>query len=273
MRYSNMTSLEGRTALVTGGAGGIGSAICRRLSADGAFVIVADIDGERARRIASDITAKGGSALGVSLDITNSEQWRSAITEAVRATRRLNILVNNAGGASFRPLESLSIDDWKHDIDLNLNGAFLGIKEAFDVMRESARQVPAGGSIVNIASVSALMGSPGMPAYSAGKGGLRLFTKAIAVDFARRGYGIRVNSVFPGLIDTPLTKPLFESRMKQGTGDNLEAARARILERYPIGRIGRPEEIAGVVSFLAGDDSSYMIGAELVVDGGLTAGG
>jgi NAD(P)-dependent dehydrogenase (short-subunit alcohol dehydrogenase family) len=101
---------------------------------------------------------------------------------------------------------------------------------------------------------------------------MRLFTKAIAIDFARRGYGIRVNSIYPGLIDTPLTKPLFESQLKPGSGEDLEAARARILERYPIGRIGRPEEIASVVSFLAGDDSSYMIGAELVVDGGLTAG-
>jgi 3(or 17)beta-hydroxysteroid dehydrogenase len=110
-----------------------------------------------------------------------------------------------------------------------------------------------------------------MPAYSAGKGGLRLFTKAIAVDFAQRGYRIRVNSIYPGLIDTPLTKPLFESRLKSSSDDDLDAARSRILERYPIGRIGRPDEIASVVSFLAGDDSSYMVGAELVVDGGLTA--
>jgi NAD(P)-dependent dehydrogenase (short-subunit alcohol dehydrogenase family) len=137
-------------------------------------------------------------------------------------------------------------------------------------MRESARRTRSGGAIVNIASVSALVGSPGMPAYSAGKGGLRLFSKAIAVDFARRHYGIRVNSIYPGLIDTALTKPLFESRMK--TGSDIETARAQILERYPIGRTGQPEEIASVVSFLAGDDSSYMIGAELVVDGGLTAG-
>jgi NAD(P)-dependent dehydrogenase (short-subunit alcohol dehydrogenase family) len=109
-----------------------------------------------------------------------------------------------------------------------------------------------------------------MPAYSAAKGGLRLFTKAIAVDFARRGYGIRVNSIYPGLIDTPLTKPLFESQLN-GSEESLEAARSRILQQYPIGRIGRPDEIANVVRFLAGDDSSYMVGAELVVDGGLTA--
>jgi NAD(P)-dependent dehydrogenase (short-subunit alcohol dehydrogenase family) len=232
--------------------------------------VVADIDGDGARHLASELADNGRGALGVTLDITDRDQWRLVIAEVVRGNGGLNILVNNAGGASIRPLESLSIDDWKRDIDVNLNGAFLGIKEALDVMRESARRTPVGGAIVNIASVSALIGSPGMPAYSAGKGGLRLFTKAIAVDFARRGYGIRVNSIYPGLIDTPLTKPLFESRKTDA--ENLEAARARILERYPIGRIGRADEIAGVVSFLAGDDSSYMVGAELVVDGGLTAG-
>jgi NAD(P)-dependent dehydrogenase (short-subunit alcohol dehydrogenase family) len=265
-----MDSLEGRTALVTGGAGGIGAAICRRLAADGAFVMVADRDGAQAVRVASEIGAAGGGALGLELDVTNRAQWRSAITETVHERGGLNILVNNAGGASIRPLETLSVEDWTRDIDVNLNGAFLGIKEALDAMRASARHTPSGGAIVNIASVSALIGSPGMPAYSAGKGGLRLFTRAIAIDFARRGYGIRVNSIYPGLIDTPLTKPLFESRTS--VGEDVETARARILERYPIGRIGRPEEIAGVVRFLVGEDASYMVGAELVVDGGLSAG-
>jgi NAD(P)-dependent dehydrogenase (short-subunit alcohol dehydrogenase family) len=263
-----MARLDGRVALVTGAGGGIGAAICQRLSADGAFVVAADLNAESATRVAQQIGSAG--ALGLRLDITRQEEWRSAIAETVRRAGGLNILVNNAGGANIKPLETLSVEEWHHDIDVNLNGAFLGIKEALEPMRESARRTRSGGAIVNIASVSALVGSPGMPAYSAGKGGLRLFSKAIAVDFARRHYGIRVNSIYPGLIDTALTKPLFESRMK--TGSDIETARAQILERYPIGRIGQPEEIASVVSFLAGDDSSYMIGAELVVDGGLTAG-
>ncbi|WP_426437126.1 SDR family NAD(P)-dependent oxidoreductase [Bradyrhizobium genosp. P] len=266
-----MTSLEGQTALVTGGAGGIGSAICRRLSFDGALVVVADLDAEQADRVVRGIVSDGGRAIGIGLDITDRDQWRAAIAQTLEAAGGLNILVNNAGGARIKPFEALSVDDWKHDIDVNLNGAFLGIKEALDAMRLSASRSPSGGAIINIASVSALRGSAGMPAYSAGKGGLRLFTKAIAVDFARRGYRIRVNSVYPGLIDTPLTKPLFESRLKPGSDESLESARAKVLEHYPIGRIGRPDEIASVVRFLAGDDSSYMVGAELVVDGGLTA--
>jgi NAD(P)-dependent dehydrogenase (short-subunit alcohol dehydrogenase family) len=267
-----MARLDGRVALVTGAGGGIGAAICRRLSADGAFVVAADINEESAAHVAQEIGNSGRGALGLRLDITKRDQWRLAIAETVKTAGGLDILVNNAGGANIKPLETISVDEWMSDIDVNLNGAFLGIKEALGSMRESARQTPFGGTIINIASVSALVGSPGMPAYSASKGGLRLFSKAIAVDFARRRYGIRVNSIFPGLIDTALTKPLFESRTNSGSPADIATARAQILERYPIGRVGQPEEIASVVSFLAGDDSSYMVGAELVVDGGLTAG-
>jgi NAD(P)-dependent dehydrogenase (short-subunit alcohol dehydrogenase family) len=267
-----MSNLDGRVALVTGAGGGIGSAICRRLSADGAFVVAADINGDAAAHTAQEIAKAGRGALGLRLDVTSQQGWRSVIAETVARAGGLHILVNNAGVANIKPLETVSFEEWKTDVDVNLNGAFLGVKEALEAMRESARRNPSGGSIINIASVSALVGSPGMPAYSASKGGLRLFSKAIAVDFACRRYGIRVNSIFPGLIDTPLTKPLFESRIKAGSDKDIETVRAEILERYPIGRIGRPEEIAGVVSFLAGDDSSYMVGAELAVDGGLTAG-
>lgn len=267
-----MSHLDGRVALVTGAGGGIGSAICRRLSADGAFVVAADVNADSAVRVAAAIEKSGRGALGLRLDVTSASEWRSVIAETCNRSGGLDILVNNAGVAHIKPLEAVSFEEWKADLDVNLNGAFLGIKEALEVMRERAQRTQAGGSIINIASVSALVGSPGMPAYSASKGALRLFSKAIAVDFARRGYGIRVNSIYPGLVDTALTKPLFESRITAGSNVDIESVRAQMLERYPIGRIGRPEEIAGVVSFLAGDDSSYMVGAELVVDGGLTAG-
>lgn len=165
----------------------------------------------------------------------------------------------------------MSLDEWNADINVNLNGAFLGVKELLNAMRESAKRSPSGASIINIASVSALIGSPGMPAYSASKGGLRLFSKAIALDFAKRRYGIRVNSIYPGLIDTSLTTPLFESMRGANSTKDIETVRTEMIEKYPIGRIGRPEEVASVVYFLASDDASYMIGAELVVDGGLTA--
>jgi len=266
-----MPSLENKVALVTGAGGGIGAAICHRLSTEGAFIVAADMDFSAASKVAERVKAAGGGVFAVQLDITSQLQWRSAVAETLRVAGGLDILVNNAGVAHIKPLEAVSVDEWNADINVNLNGAFFGIKESLNAMRESAKRSPSGASIINIASVSALVGSPGMPAYSASKGGLRLFSKAIALDFAKRRYGIRVNSVYPGLIDTSLTTPLFDSMRGANSNKDIETIRAEVIEKYPIGRIGRPEEIAGVVCFLAGDDSSYMIGAELVVDGGLTA--
>jgi len=266
-----MPSLENKVALVTGAGGGIGAAICHRLSREGAFIVAADMNFSAASNVAEHVKAAGGGVLAVQLDVTDQLQWRSAVAETLRVAGSLDILVNNAGVAHSKPLEAVSVDEWNADINVNLNGAFLGIKESLDAMRESAKRSPSGASIINIASVSALAGSPGMPAYSASKGGLRLFSKAIAVDFAKRRYGIRVNSVYPGLIETSLTTPLFESMRGANSDKDIETVRAEMIARYPIGRIGRPQEIAAVVCFLAGEDSSYMIGAELVVDGGLTA--
>jgi NAD(P)-dependent dehydrogenase (short-subunit alcohol dehydrogenase family) len=266
-----MPSLDRKVALVTGAGGGIGAAICHRLSREGAFVIAADLNFDNARRVAEHVGQGGAGVLPIELDVTNQLQWRTTVAETLRAAGSLDILVNNAGVAHIKPLEAVSIEEWNADINVNLNGAFLGIKESLNAMRESAKRSPCGASIINIASVSALVGSPGMPAYSASKGGLRLFSKAIAVDFAKRRYGIRVNSVYPGLIDTSLTTPLCESIRGANSDKDIATIRAEVIARYPIGRIGRPEEVAGVVCFLAGDDSSYMVGAELVVDGGLTA--
>jgi NAD(P)-dependent dehydrogenase (short-subunit alcohol dehydrogenase family) len=266
-----MASLSNKVALVTGAGGGIGSAICHRLVRDGAFVVATD----RNIAAADETVRQAGLSdriIALELDVTDGSQWENAVRETLRIGDSLDILVNNAGAAHIKSLEDLSFDEWKADIDINLNGAFLGIKASLKAMRESAKRSPSGASIVNIASVSGLIGSPGMPAYSASKGGLRLFSKAVALDFAKKRYGIRVNSIFPGLIATPLTIPLFESQMAADPHATIDTVRRQIVDRYPIGRIGRPEEIASVVSFLAGDDSSYMIGAELVVDGGLTAG-
>jgi 3(or 17)beta-hydroxysteroid dehydrogenase len=266
-----MPSLDGRAALVTGAGGGIGAAICQRLSKEGAFIVAADIDADRAGDVVRMICEEGRSGLALRLDVADQQDWRTVIAETRRVAGRLDILVNNAGVANIRPIEATSLDDWNRDIAVNLTGAFLGVQEALSLMRATAQRRAGGGSIINIASVSALVGSPGMPSYSASKGGLRLFSKAIALDFAKRRYGIRVNSIYPGLIDTGLTTPLFESLRQPDSNEDINTIRERVIAKYPIGRIGKPEEIAGVVNFLAGDDSSYMIGAELVVDGGLTA--
>src|SRR6266403_988901 len=260
MRRSNrpgrrsMPSLERKVALVTGAAGGIGAAICRRLLKEGAFIVAADVNFDGASNVAEQVSKSGGGAFAIQLDVTNQLQWRSTVAETLRVAGGLDILVNNAGAAHIKPLEAVSVDEWNADINVNLNGAFLGIKESLNAMRESAKRWPSGASIIHIASVSALVGSPGMPAYSASKGGLRAFSKAIALDFAKRRYGIRVNSVYPGLIDTSLTTPLFESMRGANLNKDIETIRAEMIENYPIGRIGRPEEVASVVCFLASDD-------------------
>lgn len=267
-----MRSSHRRVALVTGAGGGIGAAICMRLSLDGIYVFAADIDLEAAKRSIENVESSNGDGAAIALDVGDENSWSAAIQAIRGAVGRLDILVNNAGVAAIKPLEELTASDWSRDIRINLTGPFLGIKECLPLMKESARgENEVGGAIINVCSVSALVGSPGMPSYSASKGGLRLFSKAIALDFVKRKYNIRVNSIFPGLIDTPLTVPLIESvRAKTGAAE-FGAVRQAMIDRYPIGRIGEPVEIAGVVSFLAGKDASFMVGAELAVDGGFTA--
>src|SRR5258708_9441312 len=229
-----MPSVEKRVALVTGAGGGIGAAICHRLSKEGAFVVAADWNFDNASKVAEQVRQVGAGCLPIQLDVTDQLQWRSAVAETLRVAGGLDILVNNAGVAHIKPLEAVSVDEWNADINVNLSGAFLGIKESLNAMRESARRSPSGASIINIASVSAIKGSPGMPAYSASKGGLRLFSKAIAVVFARRRYGIRVNTIFTGLIDTNLTKPLFERQLKAGSEQQIKAIRQQMIDRYSI---------------------------------------
>jgi len=271
--------LDNKVVIVTGASRGIGRAIAVACAKEGAHVVLnywGDNDRSYGRlsaveEVVDEIETLGRRVIAVEGNVAQRKTGLELVKQAVDAFGHVDVLASNAGICPFHTFLDMPASVYEATVGVNLNGAFLGIKEALDVMRQTASGSPSDGAIINIASVSALKGSPGMPAYSAGKGGLRLFTKAIAVDFARRGYRIRVNSIYPGLIDTPLTKPLFESRLKPGSEESLEDARSRILEQYPIGRIGRPDEIASVVRFLAGDDSSYMVGAELVVDGGLTA--
>ncbi len=165
-----MPSLEKKVALVTGAGGRVGAAICHRLSREGAFVIAADLNFDSASKVAEQLRQGRAGVLPIQLDVTDQLQWRSAVAETLRVASGLDILVNNAGVAHIKSLEAMSVDKWNADINVNLNGAFLGIKESLNAMRESAKRSPSGASIINIASVSALVGSPGMPAYSASKG-------------------------------------------------------------------------------------------------------
>src|SRR3979490_3429757 len=206
-----MPSLERKVALVTGAAGGIGAAICHRLSKEGAFIVAADKNFDGASSVAEQVSKGGGGVFAVQLDVTNQQQWRSTVAETLRVAGGLDILVNNAGVAHIKPLEAVSVDEWNADINVNLNGAFLGIKESLNAMRESAKRSPSGASIINIASVSSPFDCTDFFYLSASKGGLRLFSKAIALDFANGFSMQRVLKRFHMQICGSLTTPLFES--------------------------------------------------------------
>jgi len=271
MRHAPMNRLTDRVVLVTGGAQGIGLEIARRLAGEGARVVASDIN-EDVLSIGSRIEGPDPAAVtGLRHDVTSEESWASAIQHVETLHGRLDVLVNNAGTIVTKPIEQTSLAEWRHQNAVNLDGTFLGIKAALDLMRRSARTTPHGGSIVNMSSIAGLVGAPLMPGYAASKGALRLLTKSLAVDFGRRGFAIRVNSVHPGLTDTSMARELFVAKVRQGASASEGEARQAWIDTYPIGRIGRPEDIASVVAFLASDDSAYMTGSELVVDGGATA--
>ena len=250
-----MGRLDGKVAIISGGARGQGAAEARMFAREGAKVVIGDVLDAEGTRVAAEISESGGDALYVHLDVTQEEDWRSAVEAAVSSFGKLDILVNNAGIWRRGRVEDTTVEDWDMIMDVNAKGVFLGTKLAIPEMRKAG-----GGSIINISSTAGLVGGPRSSAYTASKGAVRLFTKATAVQYAREG--IRANSVHPGPIDTPMIQQVW-----QGEEHSREAA----LARTPLGRIGTPEDIAYGVLFLASDESSFMTGSELVIDGGSTA--
>lgn len=252
--------MAGKTALVTGGARGIGAATCVRLAEEGATVIIADVDAVAADQLAAALVNRGLRARAQLLDVALEEAWRAACDRALAEEGGLDIVVNNAGMVIGGTIEDITLDQWDRVMGVNLRGVFLGIKFGIAAMRRTGR----GGSIVNVASVKAMVGTATAVAYDASKGGVRSLTKAAAIHCAEQGYEIRVNSVHPGYIATDLGR-------SDMSDEELSAVRAPIIRRHPIGRLGTAEEIANMIAFLASDEASFMVGSEVVVDGGYTA--
>lgn len=253
-----LMDLEGKIALVTGAAsaGGLGFATARALARRGAIVWLTDIDAAGAQARASELAEQGLAAHALAQDVTSEEGWASvlaAITEQCGAGP--DILVNNAGIAVLRWTPDLEPAQWQRQIDINLTSVYLGCRAVLPGMRQRG-----GGSIVNISSVAGLVGIPGASAYAASKGGVRLYTKALAMECAREG--IRVNSVHPGVIWTDMQQVAIKDNP-----DQFDAINASI----PAGHMGEPDDIAEAVAFLASPAAKYITGTELVVDGGLTA--
>jgi NAD(P)-dependent dehydrogenase (short-subunit alcohol dehydrogenase family) len=250
--------VAGKIALVTGGASvpGLGSSSAQRLAEEGAIVFMTDRDAEGVEKAAADIRRTGGNAVALAQDVTQEKDWDRVMAAIVEKHGRLDVLVNNAGIAVLRMIDALNTADWIRQIDVNLSSVYYGTRRAVEIMRH----VGQGGSIVNLSSIVGQVGVPGCSAYAASKGGVRLFTKAVALETARER--IRVNSVHPGMIWTNM--------QKLAIADNKEQYDI-ITKTIPMGVMGEPLDIANVVLFLASDESRYITGAEFTVDGGLTA--
>ncbi|MCI0879724.1 MAG: glucose 1-dehydrogenase [Chloroflexi bacterium] len=247
--------LENKVALISGGARGMGAVEARIFVNEGAKVVIGDILEDEGRRTEAQINESGGECIFVRLDVTSEASWQQAVAATVARFGKLDVLVNNAGIFRTEGVLETSEELWDQVMEINAKGVFLGTKHAIPEMRKAG-----GGSIVNISSVAGLTGGPGSAAYRASKGAVRLFTKATAIQYAADG--IRANSVHPGIIETDMTTP------------NLlvdETARQRSAARHPLGRVGQPQDVAYGVLYLASDESSFVTGSELVIDGGLTA--
>ncbi|MDG1274692.1 MAG: glucose 1-dehydrogenase [Alphaproteobacteria bacterium] len=255
-----MGRLLGKIAIITGGANGIGKAICERFVDEGALVIIADVNRKMGEKAAQKLKEK---ASFTELDVREKDQWKSLMDGVISKHGKLDVLVNNAGilsTSSQQSVEDVNLEEWRSVQSVNVEGVFLGCQAAIKVMK------PAGGSIVNLSSVAGLIASPGIVAYGASKGAVRQLTKSIAVDCARKGYRIRCNSVHPGLIETDMG----QNSMHMGGGNPEENYNNRVA-LTPMGEVGSPIDIANGILFLASDEARHMTGAELVIDGGLTA--
>lgn len=252
-----MNRVRDKVAIVTGGALGLGEASAILLAEEGASIVVTDIKDAEGEKVVDIINRKGGKAIFLHQDVALETDWKSVIDNTIRQYGKLDILVNNAGVGVGESLEEQTLEQWRWLMSINLDGVFLGTREAIKVMKDH------GGSIINMSSIEGIIGDPNLPAYNASKGGVRLFTKAAALYCAK--YKIRVNSIHPGYIWTPMVENYLKAN------GNVAEGRKAIDAMHPIGHIGEPNDIAYGVLYLASEESKFVTGSELVIDGGYTA--
>jgi NAD(P)-dependent dehydrogenase (short-subunit alcohol dehydrogenase family) len=257
-----MGRVSGKVALVTGAASGIGRASAEALAREGASVVLTDVQVAPGEEAAGGIVNAGGRAMFRRQDVTREDGWAEIIGSIEREHGRLDVLVNNAGVAVAGFITDLTLDDWRRQQAVNVDSVFLGTRAALPLMRRGG-----GGSIINISSIAGLRGAPRLSAYCASKGAVRLFSKAAAIECAAMKDGVRVNSIHPGIIETPIWASL------GAPGSNLPPDLDTLAAmRVPLGVKGQPADIANAVVFLASDESRYMTGEEVVIDGGMTVG-
>ncbi len=255
-----MNRMRGKSAIVTGGALGIGRACALKLAEEGAVVAVTDLDVKKGSSVVDEIRRSGGEAIFIEHDVADEAKWEHVMRIVIERYKKLDVLVNNAGVALAKDVEHTTLEEWRWLMSINLDGVFLGTKHAVQAMKANR-----GGSIVNLSSIEGLIGDPNLAAYNASKGGVRLLTKSAALYCAKTGYNIRVNSVHPGYIWTPMVENYLRSQ-----GD-VAQGRKMLDSLHPIGHVGEPDDIAYGVLYLASDESKFVTGTELVIDGGYTA--
>ena len=258
-----MGRVAGKVALVTGAASGLGAASARMLAREGARLVLADLNIVAAQGVLRDIEAAGGIGAAIKLDVALEPDWISAMAMIRQRFGRLDVTVNCAGTNIARSFPTdTTLEDWRRLMSINLDGVFLGTKHSLVAMQQSD---PVNGSIINISSIMGLIGAPDIAAYNASKGGVRLYSKSVALSCAERRLAVRVNTIHPGFVDTPLLQKAIDRFEDRAEGRRLYDALA------PVGRLGVPDDIAYGVLYLASDESSFVTGSELVIDGGYTA--
>jgi 3(or 17)beta-hydroxysteroid dehydrogenase len=255
-----MNRMRGKSAVVTGGALGIGRACALKLAEEGSAVAVTDVDVDKGSVVVEEIRRRGGDAIFIAHDVADEARWDYVMRAVIERYKKLNVLVNNAGVALAKDVEHTTLEEWRWLMSINLDGVFLGTKHAIEAMKANRN-----GSIVNLSSIEGLIGDPNLAAYNASKGGVRLLTKSAALYCAKAGYNIRVNSVHPGYIWTPMVENYLKSQGDVAQGRKL------LDSLHPIGHVGEPDDIAYGVLYLASDEAKFVTGTELVIDGGYTA--
>ncbi len=253
-----MDRVRGKVAVVTGGAGGLGRAEALLLAKEGAKVVLTDIDEVKGRELVEEIEGLGGEAIFIQHDVTSEQDWIKVMTETKARFDRLDVLVNNAGIFLTQSIEEMTLEQWHRVMAVNVDGVLLGTKHAIKTMKGNG-----GGSIINLSSAGGLVGTVDSSAYNTSKGAVRMFTKAAALECSKAGhdYNIRVNSVHPGVIQSPLAESIMTD----------EEAKSIAMSWHPMGHFGEPEDVAYGVLYLASDESKFVTGSELVMDGGWTA--
>lgn len=271
LKGHKLQNLQGKNAIVTGGSKGIGRSVCLALANAGVNINVLDLNKDEGLNTVKEIIKLNVKAEFYEIDVAQESEWINFVTYLDTKNKSIDILVNNAGIWLGKEISNVSIEEYHKLISINLTGVFLGIKHLIPFLTKAGEKSNFGSSIINLSSVAGLVGSQLDPLYSMTKGGITTFTKSMAIYFGKKKYPIRINQVHPGIIETDMGSQVAEARIKQNPSMTLKDSYSAGILQTPLGRLGTAEEVAKTILFLSSDDSSFMTGSSLVVDGGLTA--